>query len=103
MLKATLSGDTDRMAEILQLAHNTETPILSYNNETELAAVVNLVYLSARDRYRVEREDKAGKGFVDFIFIRKTRQIQADPGIKGRSLTGRSNPADQGKTVCAPL
>ena len=22
----------------------------------------------ARDRYRVEREDKAGKGFVDFIF-----------------------------------
>ena len=67
-LKATLSGDTDRMAEILQLAHNTETPILSYNNETELAAVVNLVYLSARDRYRVEREDKAGKGFVDFIF-----------------------------------
>ena len=60
MLKATLSGDTDRMAEIQQLAHNTETPILSYNNETELAAVVNLVYLSARDRYRVEREDKAG-------------------------------------------
>ena len=29
---------------------------------------MNLVYLSARDRYRVEREDKAGKGFVDFIF-----------------------------------
>ena len=28
---------------------------------------------------------------------------RADPGIKGRSLTGRSNPADQGKTVCAPL
>lgn len=68
MLNATLSEDTEKMAEILQHAHNTETPILSYNNEVELSAIVNLVYLSARDRYRVEREDKAGKGFVDFIF-----------------------------------
>lgn len=68
MLKATLAGDTAVMADILQYVHNTETPILAYNNETELSAVVNLVYLSARDRYRVEREDKAGKGFVDFIF-----------------------------------
>lgn len=68
MLNATLNGDTDTMCEILQYAHNTETPILSYNNETELSAIVNLVYLSARDRYRIEREDKAGKGYVDFIF-----------------------------------
>ena len=28
----------------------------------------NVDYLSARDQYRVEREDKAGKGYVDFIF-----------------------------------
>lgn len=47
---------------------HTEVPILSYNNETELTAIVNLVYLAARDQYRVEREDKSGKGFVDFIF-----------------------------------
>lgn len=68
MLCATLAGDTETMEEILELAHDTETPILSYNNETELAAVVNLVYLAARDKYRVKREDKAGKGFVDFVF-----------------------------------
>lgn len=68
MLKATLMGDTDSMEKILEYAHNTETPILSYNNETELSAIVNLVYLSARDKYRIEREDKAGVGFVDFIF-----------------------------------
>ena len=68
MLKATLAGDIDTMAEVLEYVHDTEIPVLSYNHETELAAVVNLVYLAARDRYRVEREDKAGKGFVDFIF-----------------------------------
>lgn len=68
MLKATLAGDTETMEEILAYAHDTETPILSYNNEVELSAVVNLVYLAARDKYLVTREDKAGKGYVDFIF-----------------------------------
>lgn len=68
MLDATLHGDTETMAQILEKVHNTEVPLLSYNNETELTAIVNLVYLSARDRYRVEREDKAGIGYVDFIF-----------------------------------
>lgn len=61
------------MEEILEFAHNTEAPVLSYNSETELSAVVNLCYLSARNKYRVEREDKAGKGFVDFIFYPERR------------------------------
>lgn len=68
MMQATLAGDTKTMEEILELVHDTEVPILSYNHETELAAIVNLIYLAARDTYRVEREDKAGKGYVDFIF-----------------------------------
>ncbi|MCD7833968.1 MAG: ATP-binding protein [Lachnospiraceae bacterium] len=68
MLRATLKGDTKTMEEILAFAHNTETPLLDYNDETELTAIVNLVYLAARDYYYVEREDKAGKGYVDFIF-----------------------------------
>ncbi|MCD8369400.1 MAG: ATP-binding protein [Clostridiales bacterium] len=68
MLRATLDGDTKTMEEILQFAHNTETPLLDYNNETELTAIVNLVYLAARDSYYVERENKAGEGYVDFIF-----------------------------------
>ena len=66
------------MEEILEYAHNTETPILSYNNEVELFSIVNLVYLCARDSYRVEREDKAGLGFVDFIFYPEN---PADTGI----------------------
>ena len=77
MLRATLNQDTDTMAEILSFVHNTESPILAYNNETELSAVVNLVYLSARDKYRVEREEKAGKGFVDFIFYPERRNTEA--------------------------
>ncbi len=68
MLMATKAGDTETMAEILEYAHNSESPLLSYNNEAELTMIVNLVYLSARDSYRIEREDKAGIGYADFIF-----------------------------------
>lgn len=68
MLKATLEANTAKMTEILEFAHNTETPLLEYNHETELTAIVSLVYLAARDSYRIEREDKAGIGYVDFIF-----------------------------------
>lgn len=74
MLTATKNGDTKTMLEILEYAHNTESPLLYYSNEAELAAVVRLVYLEARDFYQIEREDKAGIGYVDFIFypVKKT-------------------------------
>lgn len=68
MLKATKAGDTATMTEILEYAHNMETPLLSYNHEVELTAIINLVYLAARDSYRLVREDKGGIGYVDFIF-----------------------------------
>jgi Protein of unknown function (DUF1703)./Predicted AAA-ATPase. len=77
MLSATLSGNTAEMAQILKYAHDTESPIFSYNSEIELSAVVNLVYLAARDSYRVEREDKAGEGYVDFIFFPDRRNADA--------------------------
>ena len=66
------------MQQILEYAHNTEVPILSYNHEVELAAIVNLVYLIARDYYRIEREEKSGTGFVDFIFYPEN---PADTGL----------------------
>ncbi len=68
MLQATKAGDTDTMSEILEHVHDMESPLLYYSNETELTMIVNMVYLSARDQYRIEREDKAGIGYVDFIF-----------------------------------
>lgn len=77
MLKATLSGDIQTMTRILKYVHDTESPILSYNNEVELSAVVNLVYQAARDRYQMEREDKAGEGYVDFIFYPERKDEDA--------------------------
>ena len=68
MLKATVSGDTKSVEEILHYIHNSEIPILQYNDENSLSCVLTLAYLSARDTYRVEREEKTGKGYADFTF-----------------------------------
>ncbi|MBU3109667.1 AAA family ATPase [Clostridium gasigenes] len=68
MLKATVDNDTETIVKILHDIHNSEIPILQYNDENSLSCVVTLAYLSARDTYRVEREEKSGKGFADFTF-----------------------------------
>ncbi|MGL4761942.1 MAG: AAA family ATPase [Sarcina sp.] len=68
MLKATLDGKTEVVEEILHEIHNSEIPIFQYNDENSLSCVVTLGYLSARDTYRVEREEKTGKGYADFTF-----------------------------------
>ena len=68
MLAATKAGDTKTMAELMEYAHNTYSPMQMYNNEAELASIIRWVYLKALDFYRIEREDKAGVGYVDFIF-----------------------------------
>ena len=56
---------------VLEYAHNTESPLLRYNNESDLTAVVTLTFLHARNQYDMKREDKSGIGYVDFIFYPK--------------------------------
>ena len=68
MLKATVNEDSKTVERILHEIHNSEIPILQYNDENSLSCVLTLAYLSARDTYRVEREEKTGKGYADFTF-----------------------------------
>ncbi|MGL5084679.1 MAG: AAA family ATPase, partial [Clostridium sp.] len=68
LLKATLNRDEETVAKLIHDVHNSEIPILQYNDENSLSCVVTLAYLSARDLYRIEREEKSGKGFADFTF-----------------------------------
>lgn len=68
MLKSTVKRDTKVIEEILHDIHNSEIPVLQYNDENSLSCVLTLAYLSARDTYRVEREEKRGKGYADFTF-----------------------------------
>ncbi|WP_251206048.1 AAA family ATPase [Acetatifactor aquisgranensis] len=78
ILNATLEKKGDTVASYLHDIHNSELPILKYNDENSLSCVVTLAYLSARNKYRIEREEKSGKGFADFIFHPRRNNL---PGI----------------------
>ncbi len=78
VLDATIARQGETVSSYLHNIHNSELPILKYNDENSLACVVTLAYLSARNKYNVEREEKSGKGFADFIFYPKRRNL---PGI----------------------
>ena len=73
LLDATLQRDHREVARLVEELHDEKIPFFKYNDENSLACVVTVGYLAALDRYRVSREDKAGKGYVDFLFdpIRK--------------------------------
>ncbi|MGL5067354.1 MAG: AAA family ATPase [Sarcina sp.] len=76
MLSATVNKDIKRVEKILHDIHNSEIPIFQYNDENSLSCVITLAYLTARDKYRIEREEKTGKGFADFTFHpRRKRDI----------------------------
>ncbi len=78
ILTATLEQREDVVVSYLHNVHNSEIPVLQYNDENSLACVVTLAYLSARNKYRIEREEKSGKGFADFIFYPRRQEL---PGI----------------------
>lgn len=63
VLNATLDGKGDIVASYLHNIHNSELPILKYNDENSLSCAVTLAYLSARNKYKVEREEKSGIGY----------------------------------------
>jgi hypothetical protein len=73
MLEATLAADQEKVAQILERVHDREIPFLKYNDENALSCVITLCYLYARKDYRMEREQKSGKGYCDYFFFpRKT-------------------------------
>lgn len=56
LLKATLSGDNDTVARILEEVHQQNTSIISYNSEMSLSVTLALAYYSAKNSYEIFRE-----------------------------------------------
>ena len=69
LLRATIDGDADKVAEIIELAHDTYTSVLKYNDENSLSCVLTMAYFTAPGYYNITREMPTGKGFADFVFI----------------------------------
>ena len=68
-MEETIEGNAERVAEIIELAHDTYTSVLKYNDENSLSCVLTMAYFTAPAYYNIVREMPAGKGFADFAFI----------------------------------
>lgn len=78
LLAATICGEEETVARMIENAHQENTSILAYNDENSLACVIALAYYSAKKNYVVYRELAGGKGFADMVFVpRKTTQTPA--------------------------
>ena len=69
LLQATLNGDGEAVARGVEVAHDENTSILSYNDENSLACVLSIAYYYARNDYVIHRELATGKGFADLVLI----------------------------------
>ena len=69
LLDETIDGNATRVAELIELAHDTYTSLLKYNDENSLSCVLTMAYFTAPAYYNMIREFPAGKGFADFVFI----------------------------------
>ena len=69
LLQATLEGDEEAVARGVELAHDENTSILSYNDENSLSCVLSIAYYYARNDYVMHRELASGKGFADIVLI----------------------------------
>ena len=69
LLDETIDGNEEKVAEIIELAHDTYTSVLKYNDENSLGCVLTMAYFTAPAYYNIVREMPTGKGFADFVFI----------------------------------
>ncbi len=69
LLDATVSGNEQAVAKAIDLAHDENTSILSYNDENSLACVLSVAYIWAKNEYIIHREYATGKGYADLVMI----------------------------------
>ena len=69
LMKATLDGDEQQVAEIVGQIHDSDAAPSFYNNEQALRSVLKLGYLSAIDDFVSIQELPTGRGYADLAFI----------------------------------
>ena len=69
LLDATIAGNAQAVERAIDLAHDENTSILSYNDENSLACVLSVAYIWAKNEYIIHREYATGKGYADLVMI----------------------------------
>ena len=69
LLTATLRGDDETVARLIEAAHDSEAPIYKYNNENTLSCIISIAYYYAHGDYIFHRELATGRGYADLVLI----------------------------------
>jgi hypothetical protein len=88
LLKATINGEEQAVAEGIEAVHMANTSILNYNDENALSCVITLAYYNAINEYTLEREQPSGKGYADIIF--RPRKFSDMPAMVVELKYGKS-------------
>jgi hypothetical protein len=71
LLQATLSMDSEAVADIIEKAHSEGTSPLYYNNEQALRSVIRFAYISCIDEFLRIEELPSGIGYADVVYLPK--------------------------------
>ena len=73
LLWATIDGKEEKVAELIELAHDAYASIIKYNDENSLSCTITMAYFTAPAHYMVLREFPSGKGYADLAFIPRNK------------------------------
>ena len=74
LLEAIYAANNEAVAKAIEQNHQKYTSIIKYNDENSLSCVVTMsLFLSVDKYYHPKREQFAGKGFADLIYIPKPK------------------------------
>ena len=71
LLRDTIEGKEEAVANAIESIHSDTTSILQYNDENSLACALIIAYYSAQKDFLIIRELPTGKGFADITLLPK--------------------------------
>ncbi len=76
LLRATLAGDAETVAQLVEAAHDTAGN-RTYNSEAALSYAIQLAYYAAQDDYTLVPEMDTGRGYADLVYLPKKPGLPA--------------------------
>jgi len=95
LLTATLRGDAETVARMVEAAHDSEASIYKYNDENTLSCVISIAYYYAHGDYIFQRELPTGKGYADLVLMPRKNVSKPAIVIELKSNETASKAIDQ--------
>ena len=69
LINKTIEMDADYIAEAFDKYRFESSSIIKYRDENSMSCAITLAYYAAKRFYKIFREQPAGKGFADMVFV----------------------------------